>query len=130
MAEQGTRTHLSDLVRDRKAVLGLSFERLAQRAIDPETGERTVKSSWLHRLANYMPVIPPALPQLQGLAAALGVPLETVQDAAGAQFLGIDTVWSASGEARAMVARAERMTPEQREQLMRFLDTVVDGPEA
>lgn len=116
------RAHLSALVRDRKARLGLSYERLAERCIDPETGEQTVKGSWLHRLAQNKPVIPPELPMLRGLAAGLEVTLGAVQDAAGAQFLGIDTVWSASGEARALVERAERLTPEQREQLSRLLD--------
>lgn len=118
----GTRTQLADLVRARKQALGLSFERLAARCVDPETGERPVKSSWLHRLASGQPVIPPQLEQLRAIAAGLDVTLGTVQDAAGAQFFGIDTVWSESGESRALVRRADRLTPEQREQLMRLMD--------
>lgn len=119
----GTRTQLADLVRERKTQLGLSYERLASRCVDPVTGERTVTSSWLHRLATGLTVQPPSLPDLRGMAAGLDVPLGRVQDAAGAQFFGIDVVWSASGDARALVERADRMTPEQREQLMRLLDT-------
>lgn len=122
-APPGGRAQLRDLVRERKATLGLSFEKLAARCIDPDTGEQTIKSSWLHRLATDLSVQAPDLPQLRGLAAGIQVPLYRVQDAAGAEFFGIDTVWSASGEARALVQRADRMTQEQREQLMRLLDT-------
>ncbi|WP_063756107.1 hypothetical protein [Streptomyces sp. NRRL B-24720] len=122
-APPGGRAQLRDLVRDRKATLGLSFEKLAVRCVDPESGAQTIKSSWLHRLATDLSVQAPDLAQLRGLAVGLQVPLYRVQDAAGAEFFGIDTVWSASGEARALVERADRMTPEQREQLMRLLDT-------
>ncbi|MCX4540453.1 XRE family transcriptional regulator [Streptomyces sp. NBC_01565] len=109
-------------MRDRKGVLGLSYERLAARCIDPETGEQTVKGSWLHRLATDLPVQIPDFPMLRGLAAGLDVPLGRVQDAAGAEFFGMDVVWSASGEARALVRSAEALTPTQREQLQRLLE--------
>ncbi|MFI8853623.1 helix-turn-helix domain-containing protein [Streptomyces sp. NPDC053499] len=121
------RSQLSELVRERKAALGLSYERLAERCINPDTGEQTVKASWLHRLANGQPVIPPDYATLCGLAAGLEVPLGRVQDAAGAQFFGIDTVWSTSGEARALVERADRLTPKQREQLQRLLDAFTEN---
>ncbi|MHC3392048.1 XRE family transcriptional regulator [Streptomyces lavendulocolor] len=110
-------------MRERKEALGLSYDRLASRSVDPETGEAAVKYSWLHRLATGLPVQAPSLAQLRGLAAGLEVPLARVQEAAGAEFFGIDTVWSTSGEARALVERADRLTPEQREQLVRLLDT-------
>lgn len=117
------RTQLRDLVRERKEQLGLSYAKLAARCIDPENGKQSVKDSWLHRLATDQPVEPPKLPALRGLAAGLGVSLGRVQDAAASEFFGIDTVWSRSGEARALVERADRMTPAQREQLLRLLDT-------
>lgn len=117
------RAQLRDLVRDRKAALGLSYEKLAARCIDPETGKQSVKHSWLHRLATDQPVIAPDLPILRGLATGLGVPLGRVQDAAGSEFLGIDVVWSASGDARAWVERADRLTPQQREQILRLIDS-------
>lgn len=117
------RAPLRDLVRERKAALGLSYERLAARCIDPDSGTQTVKSSWLHRLATNQPVIPPDLPILRGLAVGLDVPLGRVQDAAGSEFLGIDTIWSASGDARALVERADRLTREQRDQIMRLIDS-------
>ncbi|MBT2508875.1 helix-turn-helix domain-containing protein [Streptomyces sp. ISL-98] len=124
------RTQLTDLVRERKAALGLSYERLAKRCVDPETGEMPVKSSWLHRLVTGLPVISPDLSQLQALAAGLDVPLGRIQDAAGAQFFGIDVVPARSGEVRALVERADRMSPEQLEQLLRLLDTFTPGDQA
>lgn len=126
MAEPETvRTQLADLVRERKDDLGLSYARLAKRCIDPENGEQSVKDSWLHRLLTGLPVQAPELSVLRGLAAGLGVPLGRIQDAAGAQFFGIDTVWSASGEARALVERANELTPEQRAKLLDLMDAFV-----
>ncbi|MFE4679175.1 XRE family transcriptional regulator [Streptomyces sp. NPDC056723] len=117
------RTQFRDLVRERRAALGLSYEKLAARCIDPETGTQPVKGSWLHRVETNLSIQAPDLPQLRGLAAGLDIPLGRVQDAAGSEFFGIDAVWSVSGDARALVERADRMTPEQRDQLMRLLDT-------
>ncbi|WP_335936668.1 hypothetical protein [Streptomyces sp. PTD5-9] len=118
------RAQLRNLVRERKAALGLSFEKLAQRCVDPESGEQVIKSSWLHRLATDLSVQAPDLPQLRGLAVGLQVPLYRVQDAAGAEFFGIDTEWSASGDARAFLEGADRLTPEQREQIRRLMDAM------
>lgn len=128
MAEQDapTRTDLSDLARTRRAELGLSYDRLGQRAADPESDVR-VPGSWFHRLETGLPVQVPDLPRLRAIAAALDVPLGRVQDAAGAQFFGIEATWSASGEARALVEQASHMTPDQREQLRRFLDSFTRG---
>ncbi|MES9587779.1 MULTISPECIES: hypothetical protein [unclassified Streptomyces] len=120
----GGRAQLRNLVRDRKATLGLSFEKLAVRCIDPKTGKQAIKSSWLHRLATDLTVQAPDLPQLRALAAGLEVPLYRVQDAAGAEFFGIDTEWSASGDARAFLEGADRLTAEQREQIRRLMDTM------
>lgn len=122
------RTQLRDLVRERRAALGLSYERLAAQCVDPKSGEQTIKSSWLHRLESGQPVQPPDYPQLRGLAAGMDVPLGRVQDAAGAEFFGIDVVPSRSGMARALLERTDRMTEVQMEQLLRLLDTF-DLPE-
>ncbi|MFF9844661.1 XRE family transcriptional regulator [Streptomyces sp. NPDC013740] len=117
------RTDLSDLVKDRRAKLGLSLRGLEARTLDSGTGEPLCKYSWINKLEKVQAVVPPSYPQLVALAAALDLPLGKVQDAAGAQFFGIETVWSASGEARALAVRADRMTPEQREQLLRLIET-------
>lgn len=120
--EAPARTDLSDLARERRAELRLSLRAVQDRAVD-KSGVPLVKYSWLDRLEKGLPVVPPNLHQLQALAGALELPLGRLQDAAGAQFFGIEATWSHSGEARALVERATRMTPEQREQLMRLLDT-------
>lgn len=128
MAEPETvRTQLADLVRERKETLGLSYARLAKRCLDPETGEQSVRDSWLHRLATGLPVQAPELSALRGLAAGLSVPLGRIQDAAGAQFFGIDTVWAAGGEARALVERADKLSPEQRAKLLDLMDVIAPG---
>ncbi|MGW8326543.1 hypothetical protein ACWGLE_01405 [Streptomyces sp. NPDC055897] len=120
------RAQLRDLVRERKEAAGLSYERLAARCVDPESGQQVIKSSWLHRLVTGLPVQSPDFAMLRGLAVGVDVPLYRVQDAAAAEFLGIDVVWSASGEARALVERADKLTPTQREQLNRLLDTLTE----
>lgn len=107
-----TRTDLSDLVVRRKADLGLSYEKLAERCIHPETHEQVIKGSWLHRLATGQPVIPPVAHQLEGLAVGLDVALGLVREAAGSQFLGIDTIWSDDEEVRAMVHEYREMDAE------------------
>jgi hypothetical protein len=114
-ANPAARTDLSDLVRHQKEALRLGYERLAKECIDPDTGEQAVKYSWLHRLATYQTVIPPDLPQLRGLAAGLQVPFSLVQEAAGSQFFGIDTLWSEDGEVRAMVHDYHELEPEDQE---------------
>ncbi|NUH35323.1 XRE family transcriptional regulator [Streptomyces samsunensis] len=116
MAEQEptrARTHLSDLVRDRRAELRLSLRGLEAQCVDPDTGEGgLVKYSWIDRLEKRQPVIPPQLPELRALAVGLQLPLSRLQDAAGAQFFGIDSLRDQSGEVKAMVAHAETLSPE------------------
>jgi len=109
------RTQLRDIVVQRKEELGLGYERLAARCIDPETGEQSVKSSWLHRLATGKPTEAPDYETLRGLSAGLGVPVAVLQDAAGAQYFGAVKVFSKSAEAQAFLEDADRLTPAQRE---------------
>ncbi|MEU9861280.1 helix-turn-helix transcriptional regulator [Streptomyces sp. NPDC047971] len=121
---EAPRPALRELLKRRRAELGLSYVKLAQRCVDPETGDRVVKDSWLHRLETGETVIAPDFRMLVGLAAGLEVALEVVQAAAGEQFFGISTVKGESGQARALLARADRMTPEQVDALARFLDVI------
>lgn len=118
------RPALRELLKRRRAELGLSYVKLGQRCVDPETGDQVVKDSWLHRLETGEPVIAPDYRMLVGLAGGLEVALEVVQAAAGEQFFGISTVKGESGQARALLARADRMTPEQVDALARFLDVL------
>lgn len=127
--ETRARTHLSDLVRDRRAELRLALRHIEERTTDPDTGEVLIKRGWLQRLEKNEPgVIPPRLPELEALARALELPLGRVQDAAGAQFMGIDSVWSESGEVRALARQLERYTPEQRQQLARLIEAFESSP--
>lgn len=121
------RTQLRDIVVQRKEELGLGYERLAARCIDPETGEQTVKSSWLHRLATGKNVQRPDYPTLRGMAAGLGVPVGVLQDAAGAQFFGAEPVFSESAEARAFLADADRLTPTQRAAIRALMRSLTEG---
>jgi transcriptional regulator with XRE-family HTH domain len=110
----GGRTQFRDIVARRKEEIGLGYERLAARCVDPQSGEQTVKGSWLHRLVTGENVEPPSYEMLRGMEAGLGVPLGALQDAAGAQFFGAEPVFSETSEARAFLADADRLTPAQR----------------
>ncbi|NNJ04195.1 hypothetical protein HHX38_08610 [Streptomyces sp. PKU-MA01144] len=126
-AEKGTPTpterhQLGDLVLARKETLRLSYEKLAERCIDPQTGERTVKSSWLHRIATRLPVQAPGVDQLRGMAAGLQVPLRTVQDAAASQFFGLDSVYSPDENVRTMVHRYEDLSPEDQRKVLALIE--------
>ncbi|WP_367140398.1 MULTISPECIES: hypothetical protein [Streptomyces] len=131
MVEQGEtheeRWDLSDLVKDRRAELRLSLKALEARIADA-AGAPVIKFGVLHRLETRQPTIPFKVPELKALARALELPFGRLQDAAGAQFLGIDSAWSASGEARALVDQMSRYTPKQREQLARLLDSFESSP--
>lgn len=119
MAEQETRTRLSDLVVDRRARLKISLVTLTETAIDPDTGDRPLKTGWLHRLEKRLSVTPPDAGQLRALAVGLQLPLREVQDAAGEQFFGISTTpIDADGRIRALVNRAGDLSPEDLERLL------------
>jgi transcriptional regulator with XRE-family HTH domain len=126
MAEQIQRTQLKDLVRDRRAELHLSLRKLEARCIDPETGNQEIKYGWLHRLENDEPTTPPQLPQLRALAAALNIPIGVVQEAAGAQYMGIEpaagAIYSGSREARITAARMDELTDGDRRELAEMVE--------
>ncbi|WP_329196328.1 hypothetical protein [Streptomyces sp. NBC_01435] len=92
-------------------------------AADQLLGSSRAAASCAAVICAAVPVNVPKLGQLRAIAAAARVPFSVVQDAAGAQFFDIRTVWSASGEARALVQQAEQLTDRQREQLRLFLAT-------
>lgn len=122
MAEQETRTRLSDLVVDRRSRLKISLATLAERCVDPETGVQEVKVGWLHRLERRDPIIPPQVPQLRALAAGLELPLREIQDAAGEQFFGIST-HHVDGNIRVLMNRADGLSPEDLERLVAIAET-------
>ncbi len=120
MAEQErSRTPFSDIVRDRRAALGLSLRTLGERCIDPETGEQPIKRGWLERVEKGLPIITPKLAELRAMAAGLELPLQRLQDEAATQFLGIDrpAEWSKDSSVRAVVAQMSELTETERAEL-------------
>ncbi|QIJ61464.1 hypothetical protein [Streptomyces sp. JB150] len=65
---------------------GSSYGKLAERAIDPETGE-TVSKPYLQRVVKNPPANPPTPPMMRAIAAALGLPFRRVQEATAEQWL-------------------------------------------
>ncbi len=108
------RTDLSDLLRSRKENLGLSFRDLEAACVDPEHPEDGPlwKRGTLENLVKNAGTKPPSLPQLRALAHGFRLPFGQIQEAAGAQFFGIDTVWSDDDQVRALVHDFREMSPE------------------
>lgn len=116
MAALEQQKQLSDLVRTRRTQLGgvrpLSYRDLAERSIDPETGEKPFSHAWLNKLEHGRDMLTPKVPELRALAAGLQVPFPVVQAAAAQQFLGVEgpDVWSDDHSVRAVVANMDRMS--------------------
>lgn len=118
------RTHFADLIRSRRAELNVGLKAFAERAIDPATGTQMTRG-WVYRLEQGEPVTPPVYEELCALAAACELPVETLQDAAGSQFHGVDPLVSGSTEAKAYVHKLDQLPADQRERLLRLIDTLV-----
>lgn len=113
--EMTDRTDLSDLLRARKEEIKLSFRELTAACIDPDNpdGGPLYKRTTLENLVKGAPgVKAPSPAQLKGLTSAFRLPFGRVQEAAGAQFFGMDTVWSDDEELRALVHGYRDMNPE------------------
>jgi hypothetical protein len=65
---------------------GDSYGKLAERAIDPESGE-TVSKPYLQRVVKNPPANPPTPPMMRAIAAALRIPFRRVQEATAQQWL-------------------------------------------
>lgn len=125
MAEQ--RTDFTDLLKTRRAELGLSLREMEMRSVDPESGERA-KFGWLSKVERGESVDPPKEERLRAIAAGYGLPLKELQRAAARQFFGYDPaadsqVWSEDLTTRLIVARAEEMTEEERRQFAEIAET-------
>ncbi|MFI1723874.1 hypothetical protein [Streptomyces sp. NPDC020489] len=127
MTDEGTRsrTDLSDLLRSRKEELDLSIRDLADASIDPEGRDAgpLYKRTTLDSLLKAESVKAPSLPQLRALAAAFRLPLGLVQEAAGAQYLGIDTVWSQDRKVRTLIHDFQEMDPEDQARVMALMES-------
>lgn len=112
--ETTRRTDLSRLLSDRKEQLDKSYRDLADACIDPEDPEAgpLYKRSTLENLAKGVVTKAPTIPQMRALKAGFQLPLGVIQEAAGAQFLGIDTVWSEDGRVRTLIHNFHELAPE------------------
>ncbi|MFD4745008.1 XRE family transcriptional regulator [Streptomyces rubiginosohelvolus] len=125
--EAAARTDFADLVRRRMAELRLGLRAVAERAVDPDRPEEG--SLWtkgtLENLANGRAIKAPGPGQLRALAVALEVPLRSLQDAAAAQWFGMETVTAGEGdlETRLLVRRYQAMSPEDRRRLQIIAET-------
>lgn len=114
-------TQLADLVRSQRERLHLSYRSLADACRDAET-ETTVSTGWIHRLETGKPVVAPELAALRALATGLQLPLSRLQQAAGAQFFGLDHEQRYSIEALHLAEQLMRLTTEQRDAVTGLLD--------
>lgn len=123
MAEQGQRTDFVDLVRERRAELGISLRELEARSIDAATGEQA-RFGWLSKLERGGSVTPPSEGLLVALSNGLSLPTRVLQHAAAAQFFGLITpVWSEDHSTRVLAARIDEMTDAERAQLSDIAET-------
>lgn len=121
------RTQFRDIVVERKDALGLSYAKLAARCLHPDTGEQVVKDSWLHRVATGEKVLPPSFDMLLGMSEGLQVPMDVLQDAASAQFFGVQRVFVESPEAQAFLEDAGRLSPTQRGAIQALMRSLTEG---
>jgi transcriptional regulator with XRE-family HTH domain len=128
MTEQTQRTDFSDLVRTRRAELGISLRELEARSIDPdpEPGKapEQAKFGWISKVEKNQPVDTPSAGLCRALAKGLQLPPRVVKEAAAEQFLEMDPfVWSDDHTTRVLAARIEEMTPDERRQLADIAET-------
>ncbi|MGW0545263.1 XRE family transcriptional regulator [Streptomyces griseoincarnatus] len=122
MVQRRQRTQLNDLVRSRRAELGISLRQLEERSVDPESGVQA-KYGWISKLENGRSTDAPAEEVLCALAVGLQLPARVVQEAAAAQYLGMTEIRTQSEAARILVARVEEMTDDDLAQLAAIAET-------
>lgn len=117
--ETAARTDLADLVRHRMDELQLSYRKVAELAVDPDTPG--ADSLWtrgtLENLVKKKKIKAPDAAELRALAVVLQLPLRLVQDAAAGQFMDIDTVWDDDEDTRLMVRHYQSLSAEDRDKL-------------
>lgn len=122
------RTDFTDLLKARRAELGYSLREMETRSIDPDTRTQA-KFGWLSKVENGKPIDAPKEELLKALAAGYELPVKVLQVAASRQFFGYDpvsdssVVWSRDLTTRIIVARAEEMSDEDRQQLADIAET-------
>ncbi|MER7930533.1 XRE family transcriptional regulator [Streptomyces sp. NPDC096057] len=128
MTDEGTtsRTDLSDLLRDRKAELDMSLRELVEACVDPENpdGGPLIRRTTLDGLLKADEAVKaPTVPVMRALAAGFRLPFGLIQEAAGAQYLGIDTVWTQDRKVRTLIHGFEEMDPADQDRVMALMES-------
>lgn len=111
LAHELDRDELSRMVREVNDA-GASYQAMADRAIDTETGDQASRP-YLYKLATNQVTTPPAAERLRAIARGLNKPLSVVQRAAARQFLDYRAT-ELSGyddDVRVIVAHLAGMSP-------------------
>jgi hypothetical protein len=121
-AEASALGALSQLIQDAND-RGLSYQEMADRAVDADTGTRYYKQS-LQKLVKNPPVNPPTVPQMKALANALGKPLRIIQAAAAQQWLMFEATELAGydEDTRLVVAHMAGLSPADRRRWRRMIE--------
>ncbi|MEU6376754.1 hypothetical protein [Streptomyces sp. NPDC046909] len=104
----------------------MSIRELVDSCIDPEdpdAGPQYKRTTLDLLMKGAAGVKTPTLPQLRALAAGFRLPLGLVQESAGSQFLGIDTVWSQDGKVRTLVHEFQDMDAEDQDRVMALMQS-------
>ncbi|MCR3732225.1 transcriptional regulator with XRE-family HTH domain [Streptomyces umbrinus] len=122
-APHGYGQDLSDLVRARRLDAGMSLQDVAAAAVDPGSGDHVIEADWLDRLerAELRQDENPEYPQLDALAVVLHLDPAEVQEAAGRQYMGVETLWSDDGEVQGIALGP--VSDEARQKLSRLMNT-------
>lgn len=129
LAHEMDRDELSRLVREANDD-GASYQQLADRAIDPQTGEQLSKP-YMQKLATNAVTTAPNAARLRAIAAGLRKPLAVIQRAAAVQFLDYKAT-ELSGyddDVRVIVAHLAGMTPASKKRwraMMEAVESVTD----
>ncbi|MEU1115643.1 MULTISPECIES: XRE family transcriptional regulator [unclassified Streptomyces] len=114
---------LVDLVRERRAELGIILRELEAQAVDAASGEQA-RFGWLSKLERGGSVTPPSEGLLIALANGLSLPPAVVQQAAAGQFFGLITpVYSQDRSTRVLVAHMDEMNDEERRHIADIAET-------
>ncbi|MEV0306456.1 hypothetical protein [Nonomuraea fuscirosea] len=112
---------LSAFVRDYLREHQESERRLADRAIDPETG-LTLQHGWVNALKNGRVPRAPELWRLRALAVAMSVPASKLAEMAAAQWLGVEVVdVEINQDEQVAVTVPKGMPPAERARFMRMV---------
>lgn len=120
---------LSRLVREVNEA-GVSFQKMADRAVDPKSGT-TVSKSTFQKMAAGNVANSPGENELIAMAVGLGRPLRVVQRAAAIQFLGYQAM-EVSGydeDTRTIVAYLAGMDPRARRRIRRIVEVEAEDRE-